>query len=216
MLEYVNLDQLLPMVLRDCPNVPRAVALFEIRQATIKFCRESRCWREDIVPFNTDPNVAITQYEFFTQAPESRPVYVLSLQADGKNLEPRTEDELDRTDNNWRARAGQPSGFIAVSPAWVRPFPIASSQSVRITGKAVVAPEAAGNFVLKDVFDDYAPSIASLAKGSLMKMPGKPWSNEKLSVFETSIGESAISGAKAQASRNFSAAPKRRVKAHYF
>jgi len=212
MREYVLLETLLPKVLRDCPNVPRDVALHDIRQAAIKFCSKTRMWREDLVPQQTVADATVTEYEIFTLAPGSRPVAILSIQADGIPLEPKTEDELDRGESNWRAIEGMPSKFTAPSASWIRPIPIASSKVVTITGKVAVAPQQDGLYLLDDIAEIYGEAIASIAKGTLMMIPGKPWTNSELAVFHIGLGESAMSEATAHASRNFSAAPKRRVK----
>lgn len=209
---YVLLTELLPLVLRDCPNVPRGVALHEIRTAAIRFCIATRFWREDIVPQTTLVDITVTEYELFCLAPETRPVATLSLQADGRPLQPMAEDELDRTESSWRIKEGNPTQFISPSAAWVRPIPITTSTAVVLTGKIAVAPTQDGNYLLDDLYEIHGNAIASLAKSALLLMPGKPWSNPELAVYFAQIGDTAMSVATSDASRNFSAAPKRRVK----
>lgn len=216
MRNYTELDQFLPYVLRDCPNVPRDVALMDIREAAIEFCIRTRYWREEIVPQQTVPSTAVTEYEIFTQAPDSRPVAVFSLQADGVPLSPMTEDELDRNHSNWRMAIGMPTGFVVPVPEWVRPFPIAANKVVTLTGKVAVAPTRTGNYVPSAIFDNYAGTIASMAKARLMKIPGKPWTNLEVAAFELEMSHQALDVAISETSRNFATAPKRRVKPVWF
>lgn len=213
---YVLIKELLPLVFRDCPHVPQQVALHELRQAAIRFCTKTRFWREDVVPLQTLTSTATTEYEVFCLAPDTRPVATISLQADGRPLEPRTEDELDRNESNWRAKEGQPTQFVSPSAAWVRPIPISTSKAVTLTGKIAVAPTQDGQYLLDDLYQSHGESIAAMAKNTLMLMPGKPWSNPDMAVYFGRLGDDAMSDALATASRNFSAAPKRRVKPHWF
>lgn len=207
--EYVTLDQLLPLVLPDCPNVPRGLAMSHIRKAAIRFCIDSRFWREEIVAINTVASQP--EYEVFCQAPEARVVVVLSLQVDGRPVTPRIEEEMDREVPRWRTATGRPAQFITPSESWVRltPIPI---EAHALTGRAVMAPTATGNYLLKDLFNNHADTLASLAKATLLKMPDKPWSNPAMADYEERAGRSGIDTAKSQASRNFAAAPKRRTK----
>lgn len=207
--EYVTLDQLLPLVLPDCPNVPRGLALSHIRKAAIRFCIESRYWREELVQISTVPDQP--EYEVFCQAPEARVVFVLSLQVAGEPMTARTEEELDREAPRWRVATGRPGQFITPAESWIRltPLPI---EALALTGRAVLAPTATGNYLLKDLFNNHADAIASLAKATLLKMPEKPWSNPNMANYEEGLGLRGIDTAKSQAARNFAAAPKRRTK----
>lgn len=213
---YRLIEDLLPMVLRDCPQVPREVVMHELRTACIAFCRKTRYWREDIVPVMTQMDATIQEYEVFSLAPECVPIATLSLQADGRPLEPVSEDELDRSESNWRTKEGRPSQFISTSAAWVRPIPIATTAVVKLTGKIAVAPARDGNYIIDDLFESYGDAISSLAKNSLMLMPGKPWTNAEMAVYHLQVADFASSEATATASRNFSAAPKRRCKALWY
>lgn len=207
--EYVTLDQLLPLVLPDCPNVPRGLALSHIRKAAILFCIESRFWREEIVPINTVPNQP--EYELFCQAPEARVVFVLSLQAGGQPLDARTEEDLDREVPRWRTVTGGPGEFVTPAESWIRLTPIPIDVHV-LTGRAVMAPTATGNYLLKDLFNNHSDTIASLAKATLLKMPDKPWTNPNMAAYEADLGQVGIDRAKSQAARNYAAAPRRRNK----
>lgn len=213
---YIKIENLLPDLLRDCPGVPRAVALHELRMAAIQFCIETRFWRENIVPIQTQMNIEVTEYEVFCLAPETQVVSMITLQADGRPLEAHTEDNLDRNETGWRSLTGVPKRFIAPSAAWIRPFPIAVDAVVTLTGKIAVAPTPTGNFLLDDLYNLHGSDIASLAKSRLMLMPNKPWSNENLAIYYGGMASRGQVKATTTASKNFSAAPQRGTKANWF
>lgn len=207
---YTTLDNFLPLVMRDCPNVPRDVAIHEIREATIEFCRETRCWREDLALKNTAGNTTTKEYEMTVSAnSESRITAFLSIRAANQPLSAMQEDELDRREPSWRTMtATVPTAFVPTGSAYIRPYPTPSTV-VALEGKAAVTPTRTGTKISTDVFNDYAPAIASLAKARLMKMPGKPWTNPDMAAYEQQMADQAIDRTSSAYSRNFSTQARR-------
>lgn len=216
MREYVLIEELLPLVFRDCPSVPREVALHELREAAIAFCTRTRYWREDLSPIQTSTDTDVFEYEVNCLAPDTRPVATMTLLADGKSLEARFEDDLDTSVRDWRTATGLPRFFTAPGSAWVRPVPAPRDSVMTLTGKIAVAPTRDGRFLLSDIVDAHSSTLAAMAKSTLMMMPGKPWTNPELSVFNAEIAERAMKSAATDAAARFSSRPSRRTRPVFF
>lgn len=216
MREYVLIESLLPLVFRDCPSVPREVALHELREAAIEFCTKTRYWREEIAPIQTSTDADVFEYEVNCLAPDTRPVATLTLLADGEALDPRFEDDLDKNQRDWRAAEGRPRFFTAPGAAWVRPVPAPRNDVMTLTGTVAVAPTRDGRYLLSDITDAHSNTLASMAKAKLLMIPGKPWTNPELAIFNATIAERAMKSAATDAAARFSSRPSRRTRPVFF
>lgn len=193
----------LPDVLPHVAGCPRLVVLHEVRRAAEEFLRRSRAWQieSDLIPV---PAGATSITLTFPDA-TAELVRIERAYLDGRPLTPFTPTQLnDQVGTAWVDETGVVDGIVQLTPWAVRPYRIPTDAAV--TGLKVMASvctkEGAGGMP-DDIARMYRDAVTFGARGRLMLIPGKPWSDAKLaagyllqaeSIAEQAAGAAQVRG----------------------
>lgn len=187
-------------VLPDVPGCPQDVAALAIRNAAIEFFDSTGVYVVSHVPL--DVSSGQSTYQFVP--PSGWDIsQVRSMWVDGKTVTPSGEDDLAAMYGEWTSKTGCPRHFMQETQNDVRLVPIPDRSVVGGLHMRVVlrpARDAIG-FSTDWVFDTWVDTIANGAKGALMAMPAKPWSNPPLGLHCTKQFTGAVGAAKITARR---------------
>lgn len=185
------LTDVLPMV----DGCPRGVAIAEIRNATIDFCRKSLFDEVSIIPISLISGVA--EYPLFLD-PDRRVAQIKMIRGGGIPLGPVEETYMDAVLPGWQTESGNgPSHYLVPAPGTIRLYPIPSeARSQHITGRISLMPTRAALNISDRVFDEYYDGIVGGALARLMMMRGKPWYAPKDAEAHEQKLKSAISDAR--------------------
>jgi len=140
---------------------------------------------------------------------------LLMLKVNKRELEPKTQDDLEEIYQEWRDQEGQPSYFFLknTNTAILVPKPI-GVYPVRIL--VALKPTQAAQGVDESIFEEYKDAIKHGALAYLMLMAEKTWSNPNMSAFYQSQFDAAIQESKMRAEQGYAHRKTFRTKAHYF
>ncbi len=109
---------LIPRVSEVCPTCPEPTAVRHLRDAAREFCRRTRIWRA-----TESWELGSETYEVIAVDQEAEIFEISHAELDGRDLTPRTIDDLDEHENGWRTREGQAEWLTQVSPNTLRVVP---------------------------------------------------------------------------------------------
>lgn len=202
----------LPEVLPYVPGCPRAVAMNAIRKAVIELCQRAHVWR------HTDTvSTVIDQGEYQITIPDkSKPMLLKGVAYNGRDINPITEDELDRRSASWRSSTGSPQRYLEVTPNLVRIYPIPDAVEVdALSFRVVLKPSRDAIEAPDHIYDDYSGAIAAGALSELLMQTGKPWAEPKASPAHGAKFEHAVAQASMRVRKSHTTA-KLRVAARPF
>lgn len=198
-------DVFLNEVMPELPSCPKAMVVNAIRNAVIEFCARSRVWQVDLAAIAAVANQAA--YAFSPPA-ASVVAEVISAWYDALPIYPNTQSDLADLYDNWTTEAGDPKYFVQNDTASLIlvPMPDASLASA-ITVKVALKPTRAATAVESWLSEKYLEEMAHGAKGRLLAIPKKPWSDAALSAYHTGLFEQGIASARLDAEQGFTNAP---------
>jgi hypothetical protein len=207
----VPYTQWLPSVQVNVPDCPSGLMIEAIRQKTIEFCQRSLFLRQELDGFYT---VADDNEYDLSPPVDNNIAQLLMLKVNKRELEPKTQDDLEEIYQEWRDQEGQPSYFYLKNTytAILVPKPI-GVYPVRIL--VALKPTQAAQGVDESIFEEYKDAIKHGALAYLMLMAEKTWSNPNMSAFYQSQFESSIQESKMRAEKGYALRKTFRVKAHY-
>ena len=208
----VPYSQWLPYVQVNVPDCPKALIVEAIRQKVIEFCQKSLFLRQELDGFYTvaDDN------EYDLSPPiDNNIAQLLMLKVNKRELEPKTQDDMEEIYQEWRDQSGEPQYFFLKNTytAILVPKPI-SIYPVRIL--VALKPTQAAQGVDEIIFEEYKDAIKHGALAYLMLMAEKTWSNPNMSAFYQSQFDAAIQESKMRAEQGYAHRKTFRTKAHYF
>lgn len=210
-METVLYSQWLPSIQVNVPGCPRAMVIEAIRSKAIEFCDRSRFWRKELDGFYT----VADDEEYDIETPvETAIADILLIKVDGHELSPKTQDEIEADNNEWRDSSGRPDVFFLRDTKTAVFVPIPDSQyAVRVL--VALKPTQAAQGVDEIVFEEHKDTIMHGALAYLMQMPEKTWTNPNLSIFHQGKYDEAVTKAKNKADRGYALRKTFRVKAHF-
>ena len=188
----VHLKTLFPLVLPFAPRANPLVAATHMRESAIRFCEETRCWREGFnqpLPASADITLDIPDYAS-THAIEYMRWHRSTQQGDVVELEPIAITDVAR--DRYEDSVGEPRYFTQIRPGTVRVIPREGTPSGALMGTVFLRPRRAvlygrdpqGNTVAgmdpTDSYYDRVPDYvadrhgASLAHGALSTLLSLP------------------------------------------
>lgn len=207
----VPYTQWLPYVQVNVPDCPKALIVEAIRQKVIEFCQKSLFLRQELDGFYTvaDDN----EYDLLPPV-DNNIAQLLMLKVNKRELEPKTQDDLEEIYQEWRDQEGQPSYFFLKNTytAILVPKPM-GVYPVRLL--VALKPTQAAQGVDEIIFEEYKDAIKHGALAYLMLMAEKTWSNPNMSAFYQSQFDVAIQESKMRAEKGYALRKTFRVKAHY-
>jgi hypothetical protein len=192
----------LPNIQIEVMNCPRAVIVQAIRDTAIEFCEQTKAWQEiqDKYPvggglmlneFVTDPGVKVYQ------------VRAAEMENDIR-LPIRTPEWCDEAYPGWRKGTvtGLPGVLTQLDPEHfiLLPTPIEVSYC---TLSVVLKPTRDSTKGPDFLFEDYYEAICAGAKGRLMLMKGKDWTDPQAAAVQVAFYNSKLAEANIRRSKAF-------------
>jgi len=207
----VPYTQWLPYIQVNVPDCPKALIVEAIRQKVIEFCQRSLFLRQELDGFYTvaDDN------EYDLSPPVDNTIaQLLMLKVNKRELQPKTQDDLEEIYQEWRDQSDEPQYFFLknTNTAILVPKPI-GVYPVRIL--VALKPTQAAQGVDESIFEEYKDAIKHGALAYLMLMAEKTWSNPNMSAFYQSQFDAAIQESKMRAEKGYALRKTFRTKAHY-
>lgn len=208
----VPYTQWLPYVQVNVPDCPKALIVEAIRQKVIEFCQRSLFLRQELDSFYTvaDDN----EYDIPTPV-DTTIAQLLMLKVNKRELQPKTQDDLEEIYQDWRDQLGEPKYFFLKNTytAILVPKPM-GVYPVRLL--VALKPTQAAQGVDEIIFEEYKDAIKHGALAYLMLMAEKTWSNPNMSAFYQSQFDAAITDSKMRAEKGYALRKTFRVKPNYF
>jgi len=207
----VPYTQWLPYVQVNVPDCPKALIVEAIRQKVIEFCQKSLFLRQELDGFYT---VADDNEYDLSPPVDNNIAQLLMLKVNKRELEPKTQDDMEEIYQEWRDQSGEPQYFFLknTNTAILVPKPI-SIYPVRIL--VALKPTQAAQGVDESIFEEYKDAIKHGALAYLMLMAEKTWSNPNMSAFYQSQFDAAIQESKMRAEQGYALRKTFRAKPNY-
>ena len=208
----VPYSQWLPYVQVNVPDCPKALIVEAIRQKVIEFCQRSLFLRQELDGFYT---VADDNEYDLSPPVDNNIAQLLMLKVNKRELEPKTQDDLEEIYQEWRDQSGEPKYFFLKNTytAILVPKPM-GVYPVRIL--VALKPTQAAQGVDESIFEEYKDAIKHGALAYLMLMAEKTWSNPNMSAFYQSEFDTSVIEAKLRAEKGYAHRKTFRTKAYYF
>lgn len=205
-----ELSAFLVDVLPSVPGCPQTTAINAVRKAAQHLCSRAMPWRQTL----TAIDITLGDDTYTLTAPtDTKIVTATYAEYNGTPIYPKSEEELDEIDYNWRnAGNGTPQYFFMETDTDLR---LNRKSNVAITGglvvKAALQPSDAATSVDDSLFTNelYRKAIANGAKHYLFEIPQKGWSDINLALYHGKFFSSEVSEAKAWVDRGRTRAPQR-------
>lgn len=182
-----------PDTLPDLPGAPLPVVDHWLRNAAIEFCERSKVLVVDLTAMSA---VADQMSYAITLASNTELVELISVKFSGEVVTPKSPAYLEAKYGDWQAETGTPEHYTQQDTANVLLVPApAAAETGAIKLKVATKPGTAATGVEDWFFSQYRLAIVAGAKGKLMLMDGKPWSNPDRAAFNLALFEGAISTA---------------------
>lgn len=204
-------SQWIPVVLVELPGCPRPLVIEAVRQATIQFCQDSGFWRKELDGFYT----VATDAEYELEPPvDSTIADVLLIKVNKREIEPKTQDDLEGMYSDWRDTSGCPTCFFLRDKQTIVLLPIADdAYPVRVI--ATLKPTQAAQGVDEIVFEEFKDCIKHGAIAYLAKIPEKTWTNPGKSADSQAEFNAGIVKARLSAQNGYSIRKSHRVVARF-
>jgi len=186
----------------EVPDCLEKIMIDAIRQSAIKLCEEAPILVADIAPITLSTGVS----EYALPQPLGR--RVLSVNDVFDNQGNRLQHlELSRMQAN--SEGLKPNYWAMVDRGTIKLYPTPNATGDTLIIRATLKPSQACTTVDDFLFEDYRMGIAAGAKGSLMAMPAKEWTNFELAGYYKSLFADSVSDARLSIATNFSGTPMR-------
>lgn len=190
-------------VLLDTPNCSAIVAEQAVRDSAIDFCRRTLVWVYD--PGVIAVGAALADYQLEPPA-GTKVERVLEVKVDGRQLEPKSPDELNGYYADWAAEKGQPQFYASSEDSetiWLVPRP---TQTGQMSQRLALRPTQASTGLDSILYERYRDAIVCGALAALFMMPNKSWSNPALGLDRRLQYNRRVGSVQAEALRGFTRA----------
>jgi hypothetical protein len=188
---------LLPHV-PGCPNILAAHELLRAAQALLV---QSRAWQVT----QTEVPIDAAQAMETIAVAGAQLVRIEKAWYDGIRMDIRTTEELDaQFSDDWQIHTGTPKALLQITPGVVQFYPIpdvAATTGLKL--RVSLKPSDTATGLPHDIAIKYREPILAGAKARLMVYPNKPWSNDKLAMFNAGIFDNGVGTATIEAARSF-------------
>jgi len=207
----VPYTQWLPYVQVNVPDCPKALIIEATRQKVIEFCQKSLFLRQELDGFYT----VVDDNEYDLSPPvDNNIAQLLMLKVNKRELEPKTQDDMEEIYQEWRDQSGEPQYFFLknTNTAILVPKPM-GVYPVRLL--VALKPTQAAQGVDEIIFEEYKDAIKHGALAYLMLMAEKTWSNPNMSAFYQSQFDAAIQESKIRSEQGYALRKTFRAKPNY-
>jgi hypothetical protein len=177
MSHMVEYERYLPEVLGEIQDCPDPIALNEIRNTIIDFCKVTTVWRVELDPITVQ--IAVNSHDVdidkFIRGVGINWAYLVKSNGDEIRLNATSEDELDSGKVPlWRTKDGQPSVIFLQDPLTIR-LALTPKEAYTLYVGMWVMPSRDSYEAPAFIYDKYLEAIACGAKARILKMKGRPW-----------------------------------------
>jgi hypothetical protein len=180
-------DVFFPDVLPDVLGCPEPTIERHLQRAAVRFCAESRCWREDLDRITTRAGRATYDLPWPDQA---EGVELIGAALDGRDIALEVTDGTTLADrragNTGRDRVLSDDGLVTIT---VMPTP-GEGQELRLA--AILRPTEAATGLPDRIADRYRTAIAAGALSTLLILNKAAWANPALAQVKAGEFQDAI------------------------
>lgn len=182
-------------VLPQLPDCPALRVDLELRRAAQLLFGTSRNWRVEMSAVAVP--AATTYVPIVPSDTGQELVAVEQIYFDGNELDLMTaEDAAEEFGSDWNTQTGTPQAYILHTPGVARLVPIPASAATKgITATISVRPSETSTGIPDDLAVAYREVLAAGAKGRLMLMANKPWSDPNTGILNATAFQQAVSTA---------------------
>ncbi len=189
----IAMREVIPEFLPYVEGCPNPLAIRQLRNTLMDFCRQTECWRyrDDYV------TVIKGRGEVELTLPEhSRVIKVHSLTFDGHRLNPASEAVLDQQVDNWRQAVGTPVAFYQQSGSqlYLYPKPAATSTG-RLQASLILAPTRTATEVDENLLENWLEGLIGGVLYRLRMMPGQLWTDPEAAAIDLADYQQAVAQA---------------------
>jgi hypothetical protein len=177
----MNLDDLIPQVILEAPEVPDPVASLQIVLAARELCSFSLAWQADVTfKFAGKKTVPVSLDEGELVQPISA-TYSVSSGGTTSHPTPATPAQLDLKDPSWRTRVGPPTNYFFPTMDTVQfvPTPPQGTAIVRVA----VQPGMTEKTIDDRVGSVFREAIVHGALARLFRIPSRQWTDKGLAAY---------------------------------
>jgi hypothetical protein len=188
------IDSIIPRIEVMAIGVPYPVAVQAVRDTAIEFCRDSLFLRSSLDAVTLESGV----YEYDLdpyEGSQARIVRVFDMWVDGARIYPYSVFDLQRTNEDWQTKEGQPSGYTMLSENKIRLYPIPDAAST-LTGYAGIAPTRSATSLDDTLVDRWMDGIVSGALARVIAVPRQPYSDANAAIYHRSVFVSQVQAAR--------------------
>ncbi len=185
----VSLKNFRNEILTDVSGVPGSLIDRHVLRAAIEFCDYTLTWRETFE--QTTINGVMQQ--ILSPDPGSRVVTVIYVGDDGAKVMPATMTSLDSSTPNWRDESNDSSTaqYYMLEDRETLSLILTPDSERALKIVACLKPTQDAKELPDDLYEDHIESIGFGAKARLFAMPGKPWSNPELAMYNARLFKDA-------------------------
>lgn len=187
-----------PACLSELPGIPLAMLDHWLRNVAVEFCERTKSWVVDLTPMDT---VAEQMPYAITVPTDSELVDIRSVWYKGIKIEPKSPYFLEEKYGDWQAEVGSPAYYTQQSSDDVQLVPAPNAvetDAIKIKVSLRPADDATG--LDNWLYVGWNKKISAGAKGRLMAMDKKPWTNPTLAAFYLQQFEDAVLSATSSSS----------------
>lgn len=194
----------LSRVLPDVPGCPDVLATQAVMDAAIAIFEETQIWAPPVASSITLQN---SVNDYAPTAPAGARVgRIKSVWCGAREVDERTPGNLSDVLPDWQtAKSSEPTYYTLVNQSTIRVYPMPDSvngASIAIHASFVPLDDMSG-YATPTIPDEYAiryrDAIVAGAKASLMIVPDRKWSNERLAGFYKTQFDNALAEIKTHA-----------------
>lgn len=177
----MNLDDLIPQVILEAPEVPDPAASLQLVLAARELCAFSLAWQADLtVKFSGKTTYPISLDEGELVQPISA-VYTVSTGGTTSHPIPSTPAQLDLKDPSWRTRVGPPTSYFFPTQDTVQfvPTPAQGTAIIRVA----IQPTMTEKTVDDRVGSVFREIIVHGALARLFRIPQRQWTDKGLAAY---------------------------------
>lgn len=199
-------NSLLDFVMPKAPRLTAELAVLEIRQAAIDFCRRSMIDRRTINPLNTVVGEAFYALDLPSVDVAVSQVLSVSINAESHHLSPIRPDEIPV---GAIIKNAIPTHYSAEFGGTTLQLIFAPDAEYSLDVRVALEPTSTTDNLADWIASRYGNSIAHGALAELLANPKKPWTDDAMAAYYKSRFDAAIEEAKTEADQGFTSAPTR-------
>lgn len=189
-----ELSLITPTIKPYIPDCLEPVIDQYVHIAAVELCRRSLKWTERKATATLDA----TSFPYtIPTTTGTRIVKVLSVVINSISLERSDIETEEQSDGDWLTTTGEPCRFVEESSGVLMIVPLPDT-AVDVTIEVAIEPSDNGTSIDDTIYAEHWLDIQAGAMAKLCVMPGKPWTDANIALYNRDIFERGIENAKTQ------------------